>query len=153
MYTIRPWLTIGKYAETRNLNLLHGRGISAMLQLAEAVPQPGIESLYLAVEDGEPLPIPLLEEGITFIREQKSQDRHVMVACGAGISRSVLFSMAALMAEEKLSLFDAYRDIVAIHPDALPHSALGLSLAQYHHLDLDWRGYMEGLMKVREDTP
>jgi protein-tyrosine phosphatase len=152
MYTIRPWLTIGKYAETRNLNLLQVSGIHAMLQLAEAVPQPGIESLYLAVEDGEPLPIPLLEQGITFIREQKSQDHHVMVACGAGISRSVLFSMAALMAEENLSLFDAYRDIVAIHPTAMPHHALGLSLAQYHHLDLDLRGYMDGLMKVRKDT-
>ncbi len=52
MHRIRDWLYVGKYAETTNLSYLRSYGIGAMLQLADRVEQPGIESLYLPVEEG-----------------------------------------------------------------------------------------------------
>ncbi|MGH2523720.1 MAG: hypothetical protein ACRDH2_14545 [Anaerolineales bacterium] len=67
-----------------------------MLQLAERVEQPGITTLYLAVEDGEPLPDEALREGIEFVRAQKALGRVVLVACGAGLSRSAIFALAVL---------------------------------------------------------
>jgi hypothetical protein len=129
---IRSWLYIGKYRETTNIALLHSYGIGAMLQLAEAVKQDGIASLYVPVEDGEPLPIPALEQGVAFVREQKAQDRKVLVACGAGISRSVTFGIAALHEEEGLSLPDAFRLIRTHHSEAMPHYALWDSICAYY---------------------
>jgi hypothetical protein len=38
MYTIRPWLLVGKYTETLDSELLAASGARAMLRLAEAVP-------------------------------------------------------------------------------------------------------------------
>jgi hypothetical protein len=129
---IRSWLFIGRYRETTNSALLRSYGIGAMLQLAEAVKQEGITSLYLPVEDGEPLPVPLLEQGMAFVREQKVEERTLLVACGAGISRSVTFAIAALHQEENLSLPDAFHLIRAHHPDAMPHYALWDSICQYY---------------------
>lgn len=103
-----------------------------MLQLAERVKQPGIETLYLPVDDGEPLPIQLLEQGMSFVRAHKAQGRKVLIACGAGISRSVTFGIAALREEEGLSLPDAFRAIHSHHPEAMPHFALWNSLCQYY---------------------
>ena len=132
MNQIRPWLYIGRYRETTNSALLHAYGIGAMLQLAEAVKHPNIETLYLPVEDGEPLPVPLLAQGVGFVREQKALGRNVLIACGAGISRSVTFAIAALHEEEGLSLPDAFRLIRAHHPEAMPHYALWDSLCAYY---------------------
>jgi protein-tyrosine phosphatase len=69
---------------------------------------------------------------VDFVRARKAEERKVLVACGAGISRSVSFSIAALKEEEGLSLLDAYAAIRAVHPDALPHPALWESLRQYY---------------------
>jgi hypothetical protein len=133
MHKIRPWLYVGKYRETLELSYLRASGIGAMLQLAELVEQPNITTLYVAVEDGEPLPIEKLRQGIDFVRAQKAAGKTVMIACGAGISRSVTFTMAALKEEEGLSLIDAIRDIQLVHPDALPHDKLVYSLCQYYN--------------------
>jgi hypothetical protein len=111
---------------------LRARGIGAMLQLAELVEQPGIATLYLPVEDGEPLPLKLLVKGLVFVEDQRRQNRNIMIACGAGVSRSVTFAMAALHEAEKLSLADAFFTIQAIHPAALPHPALLVSLCRFY---------------------
>jgi hypothetical protein len=71
MDAVRPWLLVGKLAETLNLDLLNYMGVGAMLQLCQEVTQPGIVSRFLPVEDGEPLPCPvLLSDGVRFIRAQ-----------------------------------------------------------------------------------
>src|SRR5689334_12250798 len=100
MHKIRPWLYIGKYRETANIDTLIVYRISAMLQLADKVEQIGIASLYIPVEDGEPLPADQLRQGVEFVRAQKAAGKTVLVACGAGISRSVTFTIAALKEEE-----------------------------------------------------
>ena len=132
MYMIRPWLYVGKYSETQEEWLLRSCQIGAMLQLDEAVEQPGVESLFLPVEDGEPLQPETLREGIRFVQTQKSWGRNVLIACGAGVSRATTFAIAALKDEEKLSLLDAVREVHARHPEALPHPELWKSLCLFY---------------------
>jgi protein-tyrosine phosphatase len=104
-----------------------------MLQLAERIEQPGIEVLYLDVEDGKPLPADKLRQGVSFVRDQLAAGHRVLIACGVGISRSVTFAIAVLHEEEGISLLDAFHDIRSIHPDASPHYKLWYSLRKYYH--------------------
>lgn len=138
MYPIRPWLFIGRFQETQDDDLLRGREIGAMLQLADSTKQRDIPSLYVPVEDGEPLPFDLLRMGVEFVRLEKALGRKVLIACAAGISRSTIFAIAALKEEEQLRLFDAFREVHAMHPDALPHPALWKSLCDYYADDVPY---------------
>jgi len=131
MYPIRPWLYIGKFNETQDDDLLRRREIGAMLQLADSVKQEGIPSLYIPVQDGEPMPHDLMRTGIQFVRLEKALGRNVLIACGMGISRSATFAIAALKEEEGLSLLEAFRQVHAKHPDAMPHPELWKSLCEY----------------------
>ena len=111
-----------------------------MAQLAERIEQPGIELLYLDVEDGEPLPAEKLRQGVSFVRDQLAAGRRALIACGAGISRSVTFAIAVMHEEEGISLLDAFHDIHSIHPDALPHYELWYSLCEYYHENVPSEG-------------
>jgi len=109
MNKIRSWLYIGKYKDTRNFYLLSRFNITSMLLLAELVEHPGITSRYFAVDDGVPLPTNLLQEGIQFVTDEKKRDHTILVACGAGISRSATFATAILKEVEQVSLLDAFK--------------------------------------------
>ena len=135
MYQVRDWLWIGKYTETLLPDALGQHGIKAMLQLAAPVVQPGVESLYLIVEDGVPLHPVVLERGIKFARAQKAQGHPVLVACGAGISRSSAFATAVLKEEENLTLLDAFAHVHEVHPYAMPHPELWKSMCAYYGED------------------
>lgn len=139
MNEIRDWLWIGKYRETTNRRLLEAQGIEAMLLLAELVEHPTIRSVYLPVEDGEPLPVHYLEEGVAFLRETAVSRKKTLVACGAGISRSATFCVAALKEIEGLDLLSAYRVVKQAHPATLPHFKLWQSLCDYYQEDVPWR--------------
>jgi protein-tyrosine phosphatase len=132
MDQIRPWLFIGNYRDTLQNSYLHAKSIKAMLQLAGEVEQPGILSLYLPVEDFAPLRFDLLEQGITFIREQKELGHRVLVACAAGISRSSSYCTAAIMDDEGLGLFDAFKQVKKAHPESLPHEPVWESLCKFY---------------------
>jgi protein-tyrosine phosphatase len=132
MKTIRPWLHIGKYRDTLNHSLLHSYRIGAMLQLAEHIQHPQIATLYLPVEDGVPLAGDLLQRGVAFIQVAHQQGQNVLVACGAGISRSAAFATAALKEVEGISLLEAITIVRNRHPDGLPHPALWDSLCGYY---------------------
>ena len=133
METIRPWLHIGKYRDTLNQSLLTSYRIGAMLQLAEHVQHPQITTLYLPVEDGVPLASDLLQQGVAFVHTAYQQGHAVLIACGAGISRSATFAIAALKEVEGLSLLEATKAVKYHHPDAMPHPALWESLCTYYH--------------------
>jgi hypothetical protein len=107
---------MGSHAETRDAALLAARGVGAMLQLAGPVAQPGVESCYVAVDDGAPVPPAALREGLAFVRAAARAGRTVLVACGAGVSRSAAFAAAAVRAR---------------HPAAMPHYALLASLCAH----------------------
>jgi protein-tyrosine phosphatase len=148
MNAIRPWLYVGKYRDTLNGSLLSVRGIGAMLQLAEAVEQPHITSRYLAVEDGEPLPGTLLRQGVDFVLSEKERGHVVLIACGAGMSRSVAFAVAVLKEAEGLSLLEALRSVKRHHPKALPHPTLWESLCAYYQEEIPLRAMMNALRDV-----
>lgn len=133
MDQIRPWLFIGKFREALFLDTLRSKSIQAMLNLAEKVEQPDIESLYLPVEDFAPLKFDLLKQGVSFIREQKELGNRVLVTCGAGINRSSSFCTAALKEEEGLSVFDAFKEVKSKHPQSMPHEPVWISLCNYYN--------------------
>lgn len=133
MDEIRPWLFIGKYRDTLELAYLRAKSIRAMLQFAEPVEQPEIVSLYLPVEDLAPVSIEHIRQGVDFIREQKQNGRRVLVACGAGMNRSSMFSAAALTEEEGLSLFDAFKEVKKHHPESMPHEPVWDSFCKYYN--------------------
>jgi len=130
--SIRPWLLIGKYRETLDHDLLARAQVGALLHLAAPVEPPGITTLHLPVEDGEPLEAPVLRQGVEFVLAQRAAGKKVLVACGAGISRSTSFAIAALKEAEDLSLLAAAREVRRLHPDGLPHIALWSSLCLHY---------------------
>jgi protein-tyrosine phosphatase len=133
MDQIRPWLFIGNYRDTKNLSYLNLKSISAMLQLAEKVEQPGIISLYLPVEDLAPISVQHIREGVDFIKEQKVNRKRVLVACGAGMNRSSAFSTAILKEEEGISLLEAFKEVKRCHPESMPHQPVWESLCKYYN--------------------
>jgi hypothetical protein len=143
MNLIRPWLYIGKYADTVNHALLASRGIGAMLQLAEHARHPQIPSLYLPVQDGLSLPPELLRRGVTFVRDAYQRDRTILIACGAGISRSATFCTAGLKEIEQIGLLEAFTAVKDHHPDAMPAPALWSSLCAYYHEPVPYEVVLE----------
>jgi protein-tyrosine phosphatase len=132
MQIIRPWLLIGKYRETIDYNLLARARVGALLHLAAQVEPPGVTALYLPVEDGEPFDAATLQRGVDFVLAQGAAGRVVLVACGAGISRSTTFAIAALKEAEGLTLLSTAREVRRLHPDGLPHMALWSSLCAHY---------------------
>lgn len=84
---INDWLSIGNYRVTA-----------------------GIATLYLHVNDGEYLHHDLIAQGAAFIKAQHREGKHILVACGAGRSRSVTFGMAALKGISGFTLLRALCD-------------------------------------------
>lgn len=146
MYFVRNRLAIGRFLETTQQHLLQAYQINSMLQLAAPITQPGITTLYLPIEDGVAIDSNHLRQGIAFLREQR--DAITLVACAAGISRSTTFVIAALMDQEGLDLFEAYRQIHAVHPMAYPHAELCKSLGAYYGLTLTDQEIAHGLWRA-----
>ncbi len=106
-----------------------------MLELADRVEHPDIRTLYLTVEDGVPLSSEKLRQGVDFIRNEYEAGHTVLVACGAGISRSSAFTVAALKEIEGLTLLEAMKAVRDPHPMALPHPKIWDSLTDYYDED------------------
>ena len=104
-----------------------------MLQFAERIEQPDIVSLYLPVEDLAPVSSVHIREGVDFIREHKRKGNRVLVACGAGMNRSSIFSAASLAEEEGLSLFEAFKEVKKHHPESMPHKPVWESFCGYYN--------------------
>jgi hypothetical protein len=120
-----------------------------MLQLAEPVSYEDIDSLYLPVDDGVPLPAPLLEQGVVFVLEAKARGRSTLIACGAGISRSAAFAVAVLKEVEGLELLDALRLVHQHHPETLPHPAIWQSLCDYYEEPVSVQEMLQALRDER----
>lgn len=132
MVTIRPWLIIGKYRDTIDNDLLARAHVGALLHLVARIEPPGITTLYLPIKDGEPLDAATLRRGVDFVLAQRDSGKTVLVACGAGISRSTSFAIAALKEAEGLPLLATARKIRRLHPAGLPHMALWSSLCLHY---------------------
>lgn len=138
MQRVRPWLLIGKHRETLDAELLARARVGALLHLAAYVEPSGITTLCLPIEDGEPLDEGMLRRGVDFVLAQHAAGKEVLVACGAGISRSTTFAIAALKEAEGLSLLAAAREVRRAHPDGLPHVVLWSSLCLHYQEPHDY---------------
>ncbi|HNB35876.1 MAG TPA: dual specificity protein phosphatase [Anaerolineales bacterium] len=132
MDEIRPWLFIGRYRDTLYKEALDQKSIQAMLQMAELVEHPGIESLFLHVEDMDAIPAKMIEKGILFLHEQVGQGHNILISCGAGINRSTAYCVIALKEIEGLGLFEAFKEVLRHHPEALPNLPVWESLCEYY---------------------
>jgi len=153
MNTIRPWLSIGNYRDTRNLALLEANRIGAILQLAERVNHPTIMTCYLPIEDGNALPPAMLRQGVDFILDQYQRGQHVLVACGAGISRSASFATAAIKEAEGSSLLEAVKSVKQHHVDTLLHMTLWTSLCSYYQEEIPFFTMLSALSAVKNHSP
>lgn len=139
---IRDWLYISGWRSAREGDLLKELGITAHLSLIDdSNEHEGITRLCLPIDDGVPVRLEKIEQGVNFLKAQKAQGKTILINCGAGISRSALFCMAILMEEEGLTLKEAFRDVKRHHPEAQPHMKLGVCLARYHGIAMsesDW---------------
>ena len=149
MNTIRPWLHIGGFRDSLNRDLLNDRGIGAVLALDEPVTHEGIETLHLPIKDRVMLKTSTVERGVEFVLDQKNLGHGVMTACGAGISRSVTFAVAALKEAENLELETAMREVSALHPMAAPSQKLWSTLVNYYGEYETCDRIMEILVKTR----
>ncbi len=108
-------IAIGGLRDVFDFQRLEAEGVEALLQLHDGAgehydfPLP-IEVLRLEVRDREALPPRLLSQGVKFIRRQRLAGRRVLVACGAGMSRSPTF-VAAYLYEEGMDFSDAIRQL------------------------------------------
>lgn len=132
MIPVRPWLLIGRHRETLDQELMERAGVGALLHLAAPVEPPGVVTLHLPIEDGEPIDGEELRRGVAFVLAQREAGRQVLVACGAGISRSTAFAIAALKEAEGLPLLVAAQEVRRAHPNGLPHMALWSSLCMHY---------------------
>ncbi|MBM3847058.1 MAG: dual specificity protein phosphatase family protein [Verrucomicrobia bacterium] len=146
MKAIRPWLCVGKYRDTLDQDYLRGAEIGVMLQLVETPRTPGIEALYLPIEDGQPIPPEIPERGVRFTLAGKNEGRRVMIVCGAGLSRSVSFAIAAIKESEGRTLVEAFQEVRTHHPEALPHPVLWKSLCERYRENVP---YLTALSSLR----
>jgi protein-tyrosine phosphatase len=142
MDEIRPWLYIGKYRDTLDKNHLNSKSIKAMLQLADRIEESGINSLFLPVEDMRPTLSAFIKQGVDFILAEKEKGHKVLVACGAGISRSTAFCMAALKEVEGLSLLEAFKEIKRKHPESMPNEPVWESFCKHYHESIPYLDIM-----------
>jgi protein-tyrosine phosphatase len=146
MYQIREWLYVGNIGDTLNLPALREASIGAMLQLYEAIEQPGVDTLFIQLEEGVPIDTDDLEQALGFIAGQRAQQQRVLVACGAGISRSVVIATAALKEAEGGSLFDAYNQIRQRHPAALPDQIHWLGVCRHYNDAVSYKQLWQGIL-------
>lgn len=132
MDEIRPWLFIGGYRDINHDWLLSQKNIGAILQMVELSSVPGITTLYIEVEDEAPIQRSMLRQGVDFILKHKKAGDRILVACGAGVSRSSAFCIAALREVEGMSLIDAFREVHRWHPESMPNEAVWDSLCEYY---------------------
>lgn len=138
MRLIRSWMYVGTYGDTQDSALLRAHSVGAMVQLHQAVQQPDILSHFLPLADGQPIPLNLLKKALEFAREQKAGGACLLVACSAGISRSPTIATALVKEEENLSLREAFHQVRAQHPEALPDQAHWESLCRYYDEDVSF---------------
>lgn len=152
MHKIRDWLYIANFPEASSAKTVASHNIDAMLQLFEEFDNPDVETLYVEAIDGYPLSADRIKRGVDFVKQKHAEGKTVLVTCGAGVSRSVTFSIASLKEIEGLSLQEAYADIHSKHNDAMPDQIHWQSLTEYYDVDAPfWEIWKNVIMAEEED--
>lgn len=132
MFKVRDWLYISDYPTAKSAEAVKNAGIQAMLQLFEPIEMPDIEHEFIGVHDVGDVRPEQIEKGVAFIRRQHAKGHRLLIACGAGISRSVMFSIIALKEIEGLAMPDAYRAIRQVHTQAMPDHIHWKNVSDYY---------------------
>lgn len=138
MHKIRAWLYVAGFREIQNSSLIDDNQIGAMLLLHQPVEHDSIATLYVPVQEGLPLSKQDIVRGLDFIITQHAQGQNVVVACGAGISRSVIFAVGALRQIEALTLPQAFAEIRKKHERAMPDELHWQSMCDYFGEKVDF---------------
>lgn len=151
MKQIRDWLYVASFPAASSKLTRDSVQTQAMLQLFEPFEIDNIDTFFIPASDGVPLTAHQIESGVSFIKEHHAAGKTVMVTCGAGISRSVTFSVAALHEIEGLSLSDAYRSVHKVHPKAMPDQVHWESVAEYYGDTADFWAVWRDVVLAEED--
>jgi protein-tyrosine phosphatase len=132
---ITDYLYIGKAQLALRIDRVKEAQISSVVKLFESPPEwpNGFNLLDRPFPDGEFIRSDKLAVYDHFIAGEIAQDRRVLVACGAGISRSATIVLSTLVASG-MALPDAYDLLKQKHPESMPHPVLWDSLLQHHKL-------------------
>lgn len=138
MYQIRDWLFISGSIAAADKSILKEHNIKALLSLHTKITPQGVETLFLPVQEGIPLPATTVKQGVAFVQAHHAKKQPVVIACGMGVSRSVTFTTAALHVIEEIPLHEAFLSILAKHSKALPDHVHWDSLLELYGPDWDY---------------
>lgn len=146
-------IALGGIRDLMDFGLLLEQEIDAVLQLCgrdSPVDFPfSLTLLALPVEDGKPLPEEMLRRGVRFIRKQRQSGASVLVACGAGVSRSPTF-VAAYLHEEGMDLQVAFLQLMSHRPGVRPHPAMFRSLCEIYGIPGEPMQLLADLLRGRK---
>jgi hypothetical protein len=133
-------LYIGGARSTWDASRLREAGVTAVLKLYEGPPTwpADFTVLDMPFEDGRPIPEGYLRRGVDFIEQNIRNGQAVLVACGAGISRSSTLVLAYLVDRGGHELRDAFYLLRERHPQADPLPALWASLLNFLDVPYTW---------------
>jgi len=138
MHKIRDWLYVASFREAQDIALLKNNEIDAVLHLHQSIEYDTIPTLFVPVQEGFPLGKHDIITGLNFIAEQHAQGKKVVVACGAGISRSVIFATGALKMAESLTMSKAFSEVRKKHERAMPDELHWQSMCTYFGENTDF---------------
>lgn len=144
MKAIRDWLHIGNHNDLKSLAQGNQAPIDSILNLAGDLEIGNKTTLFLDIEDGKPLKEGDVITGTEFLLREYYKGRKILIACGAGISRSATFCILLLREVENLSLIEAYRSIKSVYPKALPHPELWESVCGFYDELFDYPALLRG---------
>src|SRR5689334_22240833 len=129
---------ISGWRATKYDTYLRSAGLTHVLKLYDSSPFWPTDFTVCdnALTDGELIPLDVLQRGVSFIQEHVSEDKTVLVQCGAGISRSSTFVLAYLL-DRGYELPDAWKLLKEQHPPANPHPKMWESLIIHYGLSYD----------------
>lgn len=147
MNQISPWLYIGDANDGKNLAAIDAAGITAVWNATRETdgfpPEAKARIAYwkLDQDDGAPIAVEKLDLFAAWLAIQGIHARHVLVHCGAGVSRAATFATLALMLTSGMGWEDCLAHVRAARPIVNPHELLkesvliwwGLRDAICHH--------------------
>jgi len=133
MNEVLAWLYVGSVHDAENYAALKEAGIGAVLTLAWPISHPeDIAVKRVFFEDGEPIPDEVFYQTLSFVRQQRRQDRKILIACSAGVSRSPTIAIAVLHELEGYPLVDAFRTVLSRVHLAQPRAVTWSSLCRFY---------------------
>jgi protein-tyrosine phosphatase len=105
LHWLSDQLAVGsRFPMDRARDLAEAHGIGAVVDLRaedqddeEALRAAGIALLHLPTPDLEAAAVPMLDQGVAFIREQMARGEKVLIHCQHGIGRSALLALCVLV--------------------------------------------------------